>query len=54
MKFACLTDPTGCVSGPKKCLVKIQDAKKKPWQIVDMSLPTLATIAAVPSVAAAA
>lgn len=21
----------GCVSGPKGCIVKVQDAKKKPW-----------------------
>jgi large subunit ribosomal protein L3 len=30
----------GCVSGPKNCLVQIQDAKKKPWQATDLSLPT--------------
>ncbi|KAF2431842.1 mitochondrial 54S ribosomal protein YmL9 [Tothia fuscella] len=29
----------GCVSGPKKCLVEIQDAIKKPWQTVDLTLP---------------
>jgi large subunit ribosomal protein L3 len=41
----------GCVSGPKKCFVKIQDARKKPWQIVDMSLPTMSapTLTEVPS-----
>ncbi|KAF2399099.1 translation protein [Trichodelitschia bisporula] len=30
----------GCVSGPKNCLVNIQDAKKKPWQATDLGLPT--------------
>jgi large subunit ribosomal protein L3 len=31
-----LTRDTGCVGGPKGCIVKIQDAIKKPWPVFEM------------------
>jgi hypothetical protein len=30
---------TGCLSGPKKAIVELQDSKKRPGQLEELSLP---------------
>ena len=40
MRFVLTPLIPGCVSGPDGCVVKIQDALKKPWPVPPPSPPT--------------
>ncbi|KAE9972660.1 hypothetical protein EG328_004860 [Venturia inaequalis] len=42
----------GCVSGPKYCIVKIQDSKKKPEQVAKLGLPSVSMLASIPEAGA--
>jgi hypothetical protein len=41
--YNCVDESIGCVSGPKNTMVQIYDSKKRPWQVEQLALPTLAT-----------
>ena len=52
MRFAEANGCVGCVGGPKGCIVQIQDAIKKPWPEITMSLSDSTMTTEVEAVAA--